>query len=455
MEPVSETLARAQAAIDGHQTLSQTVIEPASSRGSHRRRGSPQRERYGWPRYVEDRRAVQNHVRLQPGRDGTLALSPRHSPRSPSLRGGSPSYYDSPGPTRRVVRHGLYPDDVPPRAHLTADETTLENVDQPLAPLEPTANLPGYEGRGNEEDYGLRGAVHAAHGQFAVHDRNGNGADRHAPVTYLIATYTGKLTDNDKKRPWYRALDQLHLDQMAILGNDLAHTQAEVCIELKGADGRRSGRQRLVHAGDHHHHAFRQNMVDEFAVSCEDLGDVSSIELTLDSAGVDPDPDVDTWLQALWKLDKVVVSCIVHKKQAVRGMACCGAPSGDHAKKTGKSKGVIWTFVPPAGGEWVGEKGYEDPADVQRRIEDDQDDLTVLNDQLRGLKARMAEVEREIAGKNRQIEGKKDRVKHQEGVLAGAGAGAGAAMVNPNAIEIRQAREKWWMKGPLAAPTGA
>ena len=434
MEPVSETMARAQAALDGH--ASRTNLEPTSPRGSSYRR---EEERYASPRHGE------RTIRLHPATQNTQ-LSPRRSPRgarhSPSLRGGSsPSYHGSPGSDRRVVRHGHYQDDPPPRAYLTADETTLEQTNEPLAPLEPTADLPAHEGRGSADAHGLRGAVHAAHGQFAVHDRDGNGTDRRAPVTYLVATYTGKLTDKDKKRPWYRALEQGHLDQLSWMGNDLTHTQAEVCIELKGTEGR-SGRQRLVHAGHDGHKAFRMDMVDEFAVSCENLGDISSIELSLEPAGIEPDREVDPWVQALWKLDKVVVSCIVHKKQAVRGMACCGAPSGDHAKKTGKSKGVIWTFVPPEGHEWVGEKGYEDPADVTRRLEGDQDDLVVLKEQLADLKAQVSEVKTAIAGKERQIEGKKERVKHQEAVGKGAAA-------DPNTIEIRQAAGKKWQKGPL------
>ena len=58
------------------------------------------------------------------------------------------------------------------------------------------------------------------------------------------------------------------------------------------------------------------------------------------------------------------------------------------------------------------------------------------------VQAQVSEVKTAIAGKERQIEGKKERVKHQEAVGKGAAA-------DPNTIEIRQAAEKKWQKGPL------
>lgn len=323
------------------------------------------------PRYLRVVRNAEATLRDSgdsPG--GAYAGSPRLSRqprRTVSYRQGAPSPTLSPSPrvltsvTRRVIRQTDGSPLREERAH-----QPLNDFGQPLAPLEYTRDLEQHPG-GNTSALGLRAAVHSAHGQHAG-SQAGASKLRHAPVTYLVATYTGELTDKDRRQPWYQALDDDQLVELDRLGDDLPHTQGEVSIELIGEGGKTSGYQKLLDAGPNDYHAFRTNAVDEFTLTCDYLGDIQAINVSVDGSTVPPsDIDVSPWMQSVWKLDKVVVSCIRHTRRPPNrwcGCTCVSKPSGDHAKKTGRTKGTIWHFVPPPGQEWIGEMGTGDPQTV-------------------------------------------------------------------------------------------
>lgn len=254
------------------------------------------------------------------------------------------------------------------RAHATDND-----IDQPISAMEYTRDLEHHPS-GNTSSLGLRAAVHSAHGQHAGGHAGGHaGASttRHAPVTYVVAVYTGELTDTDRRQPWYQGLDEEQLVQLDRLGDELPHTQGEVCIELVGEAGKTSGYRKLLDAGPEDYHAFRKNSVDEFTLTCEYLGDIQAINITVDGTKVPPsDLDVEPWMLAIWKLEKVAVSCIIHTQRKTRASGwrpsctCGSKPTGDHATKTGRARGTIWHFVPPPGQEWIGDKGTGDPQEV-------------------------------------------------------------------------------------------
>lgn len=302
-----------------------------------------------------------------------LSRQPRRSQRS--YRHGSPSLTLNRSPSETLVTRSFAPRSGVPVRYLN-DGSPLRkgrahqpnsDLGQPLEPLQYTRDLEQHPG-GSTSALGLRAAVHSAHGQHAGRQA-GTSKLRQAPVTYLVATYTGELTDKDRRQPWYQALDEDQLVELDRLGDDLPHTQGEVCIELIGEGGRTSGYQKLLEAGLDDCHAFRRNAVDEFTLTCGDLGDIQAINVSVDGSNIPPsDLDVSPWMQAVWKLDKVVVSCIVHKQRSPNrayGCSCIGKPSGDHATKTGRTKGTIWHFVPPQGQEWIGEMGTGDPQTVR------------------------------------------------------------------------------------------
>lgn len=326
--------------------------------------------------------------------------------RSPSYRRGVPSPTLSASPRDRAVL-STAPDDLPawrttsarsvrlspgvhlsPRAGLPIRYRTVSDerahapdndIDQPITAMEYTRDLEHHPG-GNTSSLGLRAAVHSAHGQHAG-GHAGASTTRHAPVTYLVAVYTGELTDTDRRQPWYRGLDEEQLVQLDRLGDELPHTQGEVRIELVGEAGKTSGYQKLLDAGPDDYHAFRKNSVDEFTLTCDYLGDIQAINVSVDGTNIPPsDLDVEPWMQAIWKLEKVAVSCIVHTQRRTRASgwlsSCtCGSQptgdrtTGDHATKTGRARGTIWHFVPPQGQEWIGEKGTGDPQEVSHASE--------------------------------------------------------------------------------------
>jgi hypothetical protein len=199
---------------------------------------------------------------------------------------------------------------------------------------------------------------------------------------YLVATYTGELDANDAREPWFvydehsrvhRALAaELSAEEQEQLrpvrhpppqpgaarpappgatDEELAElhavsqgwhtptdpaTSATVHVRLIGERGD-SGQHTLSHYrpsdGDG---VFKPGSIDEFAISCEDLGDIHTLEVWHDNDGHD--------LQASrWKLDKVVITCIQTSRASGKG------DCADETKKTEDSD--QWHFVV---GGWLG-----------------------------------------------------------------------------------------------------
>jgi hypothetical protein len=153
--------------------------------------------------------------------------------------------------------------------------------------------------------HGLAGAVHSSHSHVN---------HRRRQKTYLIATYTGMLSFEDVAEDWFIARPSELGDQSAaVVGPDLfaqieqvaraqaldpelqryapsevgssPHTDASVSILLVGSRGD-SGDQRLVYEGDDAE-IFRPGHVDEFAITCEDLGDLQVWPAPFHPAGHD------------------------------------------------------------------------------------------------------------------------------------------------------------------------
>lgn len=119
------------------------------------------------------------------------------------------------------------------------------------------------------------------------------------------------------------------------------HTDAGVTITLHGTKRQNSPPQRLVREGDDAE-IFRQGGIDEFAVTCQDMGDLTAVTVTVDRNGND-------WSSSMWKLDKIVVICL----QSHKGGEDMGSPSGgsvDRSIKTANSS--QWHFVPAQ--KWIG-----------------------------------------------------------------------------------------------------
>ena len=94
----------------------------------------------------------------------------------------------------------------------------------------------------------------------------------------------------DEQQPWFKALPE-DLQQAVLLlegQNGLAHTQAEVSVRLFGAKGsdKRSPPRRLVHAGGAGSRIFLPHSRDEFVITCEDIGEIDGIELSVNPEGL-------------------------------------------------------------------------------------------------------------------------------------------------------------------------
>ena len=116
----------------------------------------------------------------------------------------------------------------------------------------------------------------------------------------MITTYTGKKSEMDEQQPWFKALPEDLQQAVRLLEgqNGLAHTQAEVSVQLFGAkgSGKRAGPMRLAHAGGAGSRIFLPHSRDEFVITCEDIGEIDGIELSVNPEGMHewteaPNPD--------------------------------------------------------------------------------------------------------------------------------------------------------------------
>ena len=208
----------------------------------------------------------------------------------------------------------------------------------------PHAHLEAKDSHGTA--HGLHNAIHAAHRQ------HGHGG---SVTTYLVATYTGIVTDDDKNEVWWQAATED--------GPVSSHTEAGVFITLMGSASKntRQLEQQLLHPGPEMKHIFQPGAVDEFVVTCPDLGNITGVKLRIEPH------NESAWSRNLWKVEKVVVTCLQHaaggtvrkKKKRWLSNGCCASEQtnkGDHAVQTQRNdSNQQWHFVCPPHKRWVGE----------------------------------------------------------------------------------------------------
>ena len=207
---------------------------------------------------------------------------------------------------------------------------------------------------------GLRSTVYTAHA-----GEPGN-PQRHK--TYLIVANTADLTQADVDAPWFvsspsnpdqqDARQTLGLrfpsdntadpDVWGRLGSctglsganvgSSSRTDAHIAVQLHGTTGS-SGWRTLAQEGEgisdtqSHLDVFAPGGVDEFAITCMDLGDLQRIDLRQEGNGKDQN-------SSLWKLGHVAITTVKNETSAARSVKTQDNPN--------------WIFVPCPGEEWIG-----------------------------------------------------------------------------------------------------
>ena len=213
---------------------------------------------------------------------------------------------------------------------------------------------------------------------------------------YLVAAYTGELDVADARARafCYDAEDPSHAKLAEQLGPDElqrlrpagegegfrsasgAATDATVRVEITGVLGgaRVTSGVHTLSRADHDSGVFQPGSIDEFAISCEDLGDIASLRVWHENDGAD--------LQSSrWKLEKIVITCIQSTDAEVGGL------KGDYAQRTMKTNNSDqWHFV---WGRWLG----WNPADTDQ-----------VDAELQAVEARIAELQRELDGAQAQAD---------------------------------------------------
>ena len=173
----------------------------------------------------------------------------------------------------------------------------------------------------HEVDHAVQDAIEKAHEQGA-----GVAFFDDAPKVY-----------HQRTAPWSSMLHQDGLE-----GGPSAtspHTDAGVTITLHGTTS--STPQRLVNPGEDAE-IFLPGHVDEFAVTCPDIGDLKAIDIKVDRDGND-------WSSSMWKLDRVVVTCL----QSHKGEEMGESPRGEHVDISVRTANALqWHFVPAE--KWIG-----------------------------------------------------------------------------------------------------
>jgi hypothetical protein len=115
--------------------------------------------------------------------------------------------------------------------------------------------------------------------------------------------------------------------------------------------------------------------VDQFCITCADLGDLSHIKIGHDNDGRDAQT-------SRWKVDKVVVTCAANQ----RGKE----GKGDHAVFSGWTTSKQWHFVlrdeDENGGKWIGGAGGGDLASIDEEVRS-------LRVQIRTLETKLAQTQ--------------------------------------------------------------
>eukprot|EP01043_Picozoa_sp_COSAG02_P031410 COSAG02_NODE_2049_length_10007_cov_226.930057_8_plen_316_part_00 len=167
----------------------------------------------------------------------------------------------------------------------------------------------------------------------AVLDAIEKAHDRGAGVVFFDDAPT---VANQRTAPWSSMLHQDGLERGPSATSP--HTDAGVTITLHGTTS--SSPQTPVHSGGDAE-IFHPGLVDEFVVTCPDIGDLQAIEIEVDREGND-------WSSSMWKLDKVVVTCL----QSHKGEEMSESPRGEHVDKSVRTNSLQWHFVPAE--KWIG-----------------------------------------------------------------------------------------------------
>ena len=113
---------------------------------------------------------------------------------------------------------------------------------------------------------------------------------------------------------------------------------------------------------------FQPSAVDEFAVTCPDIGDLQEIEIMQGGNGHD-------WSSSRWKLEKMVVTCI--QSHADGG-------TGDHADQSAKTASAQWHFVLPVQSKWLG--SAPESLEAERALDEKLEEEQLLLERLEAVK---------------------------------------------------------------------
>ena len=275
-----------------------------------------------------------------------------------------------------------------------------------LSPSPGLKRVPSGEGEGDV--HALEAAVHTAQSPRTS-------ASRH--TTYLIATYTGVLEEDDVKEDWFIPCDAdrdtdtspqeeplvsakvaQQIDEARREGKGAQffdpdprdgagpwkekpsatspQTDAEVKVRLIGTSGS-SGELQLAPEMSVYS-VFQPDTVDEFAITCPDIGDLQEIEIMQGGNGHD-------WSSSRWKLEKIVVTCL--QSHADGG-------TGDHADLSAKAASAQWHFVLPVQSKWLGSapESLEAERALEEKLKEEQQ-----------LLERLEEVKREISSQRAAV----------------------------------------------------
>eukprot|EP01045_Picozoa_sp_COSAG04_P016867 COSAG04_NODE_1446_length_6714_cov_1.824339_1_plen_448_part_00 len=296
---------------------------------------------------------------------------------------------------------------------------------EPASPINPTTKVEENE---HGEVHALQGSVHTTHSQ-----RDNPGRQK----TYLIATYTGVIEAEDVEQDWFipsdpesrdkRGVDcpaqreplvkphvavqiqraraegkgAFFFDESPADGADpwkdepsatSTHTDAGVTVRLIGTHGE-SDELVLVHeAGvNDSEMVFQPGGVDEFAVTCRDIGDLQELVIQHDNNGQD-------WSSSRWKLDKVVVTCLQSSRHRAGSGGVEEPSTGDHAETSAKTTGSMqWHFVPRP--KWLGctpgstsdverhlQMALHEKRRLERLLEELEDDIDGYRDRLSDIR---------------------------------------------------------------------
>ena len=152
--------------------------------------------------------------------------------------------------------------------------------------------------------------------------------------------------------------------------------------------------EELTEEWNKHHAIFQPGHVDEFAITCNDLGDLHECKVWHKNDGVDMQ-------SSRWKLDKVVVTCIQsHSSVGASGYAVLHPHGkGDTAIRSVKtSDSDQWHFL--AHGHWLS---------VDRGS-----DLLIVNDEIRRASRRIHMVREETDARIRELQAEVKKLQQQK-----------------------------------------